>query len=148
MSRPGCRHLQRLGNRLNGHYLRISIDKEIFWRIVKHIKETRQSERTIDELILADAPLAMMTTLYGMSNREYTARRRINNVPPTVGRPPEPDEITQTIVWEAWRQRLGNRDPEEFSPQEYLDVHHQTGAPVRAIWNLIQRWIHLGSRWT
>ena len=65
-------------------------------------------------------------------------------VEPAVGRPPEPDEETAHRLWHALSARLDADKGDGLSPNAYLAVHRETGAPLRAIWNLAQRFLEYG----
>ena len=85
-----------------------------------------------------------MQTFFGLSSREYTRLRRVVDVAPAVGRPPEADEASQQILWAAWTRRQKGRDDELLTPKAYLDLHHETGIGLRAVWTLTRRWAALG----
>ena len=63
---------------------------------------------------------------------------------PAVGRPPEPDEETSHKLWRALSAHLTCEPNEPLDAQQYLAVHEESGAPMRAIWNLAQRWLEYG----
>ncbi|RMD64158.1 MAG: DUF2857 family protein, partial [Alphaproteobacteria bacterium] len=96
------------------------------------------------DLIQADAPLEMMRSLFGVGSREYTRLRRMLAVEPAVGRPPEPDEETGHRLWRALSARLESAGEEALDPKEYLAVQQESGASMRAVWNLVQRWLEYG----
>lgn len=136
--------IQRLCN-VNGHPLRVELDGGTFRLIVDHLRRERRSEETLRALIVADAPLPMMQTLYGMSSKEYTGWRQMLSMPPAAGRPPDADEEASHRVWHAWIAMLGDRDPEELQPAEFLALHAQTEVPLRSLWNLVRRWSSRGA---
>ena len=85
-----------------------------------------------------------MRSLFGIGSREYTRLRRMLAVEPAVGRPPEPDEETGHRLWHALSARLTSAADEEIDPKEYLAVQRESGASMRAVWNLVQRWLEYG----
>ncbi len=129
---------------LRVHCLRIGLDRQVYWPMMDHLRQQRESEETQQTLIAADAPLEMMQTLFGLGPREYSRMRRMLSVDPSVGRPPEPDEESTHRLWHAWVDRVGEDESGLLSPTAYLELHAQTGLSMRAIWNLTQRWDQYG----
>jgi hypothetical protein len=135
--------LYRVGA-LQAHCLSIALDRDVFWPMVANLRTTRQSEELQRDLIQADAPLEMMKTLFGVGSREYTRLRRMLAVEPGVGRPPEPDEATSHRLWRALSPRIEAAGEDELDPKEYLAVQRESGASMRAVWNLAQRLLEYG----
>lgn len=135
--------LYRVGA-LQAHCLSIALDRDVFWPMIANLRATRESEELQRDLIQADAPLEMMRSLFGIGSREYTRLRRMLAVEPAVGRPPEPDEETGHRLWHALSARLTSAADEEIDPKEYLAVQRESGASMRAVWNLVQRWLEYG----
>lgn len=135
--------LYRVGT-LQAHCLAIRLDRDVFWPMIANLRATREAEEVQRDLIQADAPLEMMRSLFGVGSREYTRLRRMLALEPAVGRPPEPDEETSHKLWRALSAHLQPDADEALDPKQYLAVHEESGAPMRAIWNLAQRWLEYG----
>ena len=135
--------LYRVGT-LQAHCLAIRLDRDVFWPMIANLRATREAEELQRDLIQADAPLEMMRSLFGVGSREYTRLRRMLALEPAVGRPPEPDEETSHKLWRALSAQLQPDADEALDPKQYLAVHEESGAPMRAIWNLAQRWLEYG----
>ena len=135
--------LYRVGT-LQAHCLAIHLDREVFWPMIAHLRATREAEELQRDLIEADAPLEMMRSLFGVGSREYTRLRRMLALEPAVGRPPEPDEETSHKLWRALSAHMQPDADEALDPKQYLTVHRESGASMRAIWNLAQRWLDYG----
>lgn len=135
--------LYRVGT-LQAHCLAIRLDRDVFWPMIANLRATREAEELQRDLIQADAPLEMMRSLFGVGSREYTRLRRMLALEPAVGRPPEPDEETSHKLWRALSAHLQPDADEVLDPKQYLAVHEESGAPMRAIWNLAQRWLEYG----
>ena len=135
--------LYRVGS-LQAHCLAIRLDRDVFWPMIANLRATREAEEVQRDLIQADAPLEMMRSLFGVGSREYTRLRRMLALEPAVGRPPEPDEETSHKLWRALSAHLQSDADEALDPKQYLAVHEESGAPMRAIWNLAQRWLEYG----
>ena len=129
---------------LRAHCLDIALNRDVYWPMIEHLRRQRESEELQQVLIAADAPLEMMQTLFGLGSREYTRLRRMLTVDPSVGRPAEPDEDSTQTLWNAWAQRADREDDGPLPAKEYLAIHGETGIPMRAIWNLLQRWSQYG----
>ena len=135
--------LYRVGS-LQAHCLAIRLDRDVFWPMLANLRAAREAEELQRDLIQADAPLEMMRRLFGVGSREYTRLRRTLALDPAVGRPPEPDEETSHKLWRAISMHLPSDAAEALDPKQYLAVHQESGAPMRAIWNLVQRWLKYG----
>jgi len=135
--------LYRVGS-LQAHCLTIRLNRNVYWPMIKHLRATRESEELQRDLIQADAPMEMMRSLFGMSGREYGRLRRMLVVEPALGRPPEPDEETSHRLWHVLSERLTPDSDLALAPAEYLSVREESGATLRAIWSLVQRWVEHG----
>jgi len=135
--------LYRAGS-LQAHCLAIRLNRAVYWPMLAHLRQARESETVQRDLIQADAPLEMMRSLFGVGSREYTRLRRLLTVDPSTGRPAEPDEATSHAVWRAWSERMKEDPAASLTPEDYLALGEDTGASLRAVWNLIQRWAEYG----
>lgn len=129
---------------LRAHCLKIALNREVYWPMVAHLRNRRESEELQKALISADAAQEMMQTFFGMSGREYARLRRMLVVETISGRPPEPDEEATQKLWEAWKQRIEGREEMLLPPEEYLAMHEETGIALRAIWSQTRRWAEYG----
>ena len=130
---------------IGAHCLRVDLNREVFWHMVEHIKQVRASEELQQTLIKADAPQEMMQTLFGLSAKEYTRRRRSMTLEPAVGRPAEPDDEKAHALWDAWKARVSDEDLEFLSGEDYLALKAATDVELRAIWHLTRRWAQYGN---
>lgn len=129
---------------LRAHCLSITLNREVYWPMMDHLRHQRETEETEQALIAADAPLDMMQTLFGLGAKEYSRLRRTLSVDPSIGRPPEADEESTHRLWHAWSRRVDNDEKDLLPAAEYLALHAETRVPMRAIWNLTQRWCQYG----
>lgn len=126
-----------LVDRLDGHALDIQLDRERFWLIVDELKKERAAERIKTDLICREAPADMMRQLFGMTDRQYTAmRRRLHCNRRSAGRPPDPEPDTMDMIWAAWHEHLGGREP--ASAGEWLALADDTGIDCRTLWRFIR----------
>ena len=135
--------LYRVG-KLQAHCLDIRLSREVYWPMLAYLRREREVEEVQRDLIQADAPLGMMRRLFGVGAREYTRLRRLLTPDPAIGRPPEPDEATSHALWRAWSERTQNDPTALLTPEEYLALSEETGASMRAVWHLTQRWAQCG----
>ena len=131
--------LYRVGA-LQAHCLDIRLNRDVFWPMLAHLQGTREDEELQRDLIQADAPLEMMRRFFGVGAREYTRLRRMLALDPVIGRPAEPDEATAHAIWHAITARLKSDPERPLDARDYLDIHGQCGASVRAIWHIGERW--------
>ena len=130
---------------LRAHCLEITLNRQVYWPMIDHLSKQRESEEMLQSLIAADAPQEMTQVLFGLNPRDYTRLRRTLSVDPSVGRPPEPDEVSSHRLWEVWSSRVDGEASGLLTPEQYLEIHHETGLSMRAIWNLTQRWAQYGN---
>ena len=130
---------------LRGHCLQVNLNREVFWHLVARLRQERESEDLQQQLLKADAPLEMMSVLFGVSAREYTRWRRLLTLAPAVGRPPEPDEDRAHALWHAWCRHLDDDDEVHLTGEDYLALQAETGLGLRTIWSMTQRWSEYGN---
>jgi hypothetical protein len=130
---------------LRAHCLEIGLNRQVYWPMIDHLREQRESEEALRTLIAADAPHEMVQILYGLNARDYTRLRRILSVEPSVGRPTEPDEASSHRLWGAWSSRVDGEATGLLTPEAYLALQQETEVPMRAIWSLTQRWAEYGN---
>ncbi|MES9988227.1 MAG: DUF2857 domain-containing protein [Candidatus Thiodiazotropha endolucinida] len=130
---------------LRAHCLDIALNRQVYWPMIDHLRVQRESEETLQSLIAADAPHEMLLILFGLNARDYGRLRRTLSVSPSVGRPPEADEESSHRLWQAWSSRVDGEITGLLAPKDYLELHRETGVPMRAIWNLTQRWAQYGN---
>lgn len=135
--------LYRIGS-LNSHCLAIRLNRDVFWPMMSNLCASRETEDLQRDLIQADAPLEMMRRLFGLGSREYSRLRRVLALAPAVGRPPELDQVSSERLWEALSPHLQSASGEGLDAEHYLSVHEASGASLRAIWNVVQRWTDYG----
>lgn len=135
--------LYRIGA-LQAHCLDIRLNREVYWPLLAHLRRQRELEDLQRDFIQADAPLEMMRRLFGVGSREYTRLRRALTAEPATGRPPEPDEATSHALWHAWCKCTGDDPTQPLAPEAYLELSRETGASLRAVWVLTQRWTEYG----
>ena len=121
---------------LRGHFLDIAVDPACFDRVLAHMDRSKHDEAVQDELIRLRAPLPMLRALFGLSNAEYAARRKLLGLSGAgVGRPPTPSEDEERRIWFAWLE-AGDRPLEA----RYLHVGRTTGIALSAAWTLVRAW--------
>ena len=129
-------------SRLSGHFLEVKTDHSCFEKMMMHLKTELKHETLQDELIRHQAPIAMMTSLFGMSVAEYIQRQKLLGIAPHgAGRPPMLSDEDQETVWNAWRDIN-----EGTAAERYLAVARETNHPLRSLWSLIQSWENLGTK--
>ena len=117
--------------------LQVRLDRGAFRQLLAQVH--RESERTHlkRELVRREAPAELMAVLYSMGVREYTGLRRAVRLTRGPGRPPDPDEATIEVVWRAWKNHHGERDPAELTPEDWLALSERTGRDLRVIYRIL-----------
>ncbi|MGH3993381.1 MAG: STY4526/YPO1902 family pathogenicity island replication protein, partial [Pseudonocardiaceae bacterium] len=115
-----------------------AIDRNVFQRLVSHVRLERASKSLRDELLARDAPLPLMHHFFGMDSSEYAERGRSLRVVRLIGRPREPTEVEERAIWQAY-QDLDKHGEEDLTAEEFLALHRITGIPLRTLWLVFQR---------
>ena len=125
---------------LCGNGLDIRFDGDVLRAVLDRLNSAQRDEALQRVLIRADAPRAMMQSLFGMDAREYTVLRERLAVGSGAGRPADLDEASERKLWHALVDRLQSDPERPLEPAQFLDVEVETGLPLRAIWNRAQLW--------
>ena len=122
------------------HALQVRFDPVVLGVVVERLKAMRNAEALQRSLVAADAPRGMMRELFGMGSREYGQLRRRLGVTAGAGRPPALDEATEHRLWHALAGWLRPDPTRPLAPEQFLEVHAETGVPLRAIWSFARQW--------
>lgn len=131
--------LRRVGS-LCGNGLDFKFDGDVLRTVLDRLTAAQRDEALQRVLVRADAPWAMMRSLFGMESREYTALRKRLGVGSGVGRPADLDDAAEHRLWHALVYRLQSDPDRPLEPAQFLDVEQETGLPLRAIWNRARLW--------
>ncbi len=128
------------------HFLKISLDREIFWRMIHYIQAENEKESLTDELLKNEAPLPLMYALTGMGSKAYTVRRQqfgLDKMKP--GRPAIPSDEVTDAVWKELKRVV--EKSELFGAKEFLKIYYRLNEeiPLRVIWYLFHEWEQSGS---
>ncbi len=96
-----------------------SIDRDLFYRLLEHVRRLRDRESVRDELLRLDAPLSLMKHLFGMDSTEYAKRGRRLGLMRALGRPADPNEAEERLIWQTLTAP-GKPDGEDLSAEECL----------------------------
>ncbi len=130
--------------RLSGHFLNVTTDHDCFEKMMSYLSHELEQDALQDDLIRHEAPISMLTSLYGMSTAEYIQRQKLLGIPAHgAGRPAQLSDEDQEIVWQCWRDTDG-----ESIAQHYLAVARETKHPLRSLWSLIQSWENIHNKST
>lgn len=141
MKRIGIRDLFHAGS-LRSHCVSIELNKDIFWSMIRYMKEQSEVDDHVQVLIERDAPFEMLREFYGMSTREYTRRRRERNDLTNAGRPHEPTDEEADRLWDEWHSVMEKDANGRLSDiGSYVSLSEKLRIPLRSIWLLTERWI-------
>lgn len=143
-------HYQRVRRRLQASLLlsarlhldcctRSAIPDEILERVVRHEGEALDAENWREDaatrLLQADAPLSMLHSLLGMGKKEFALRRKALGMGTSFVPPCLLDDRQSARAYRAW-EALGKPS----GVGGYLQLHADTGHPLRLLWGLVQDW--------
>ncbi|MBL1259990.1 MAG: DUF2857 domain-containing protein [Thiotrichaceae bacterium] len=128
--------------RLSSHFLRVKTDHHCFEKMMSHLQHAIEQDALQDDLIRHEAPIAMMTSLFGMSTAEYIQRQKLLGIPPHgAGRPTLLSDEEQETVWQYWCNTEG-----KTTVERYLAVSRESKHTLRSLWSLIQSWENLNNK--
>ena len=128
------------------HCLSISLNRQVFWPMIDLLNRDRKNEDLLDELIEKNAPYEMLHELYGLTTREYSARRQHLPSSLGIGRPQLPERNVEDELYAAWRKVVDNRGTYELNGVDYIELHEKTKVSIRAVWSLVSKWTREESR--
>lgn len=131
---------------MKAHCLSISLNRQVFWPMIDLLKRERKNENLLISLIEKNAPFDMLHELFGMSTREYAARRR--HLPSNLGqgRPQLPERKVEDELYAAWRRMVDERGTFDLNGFDFVALHGETGVSIRAVWSLVSKWTREESR--
>lgn len=127
------------------HAINISLDREAWGWLLKRMRRQRSRDALALALIRLDAPKAMMASLFGTTDREYSTRREACGITETVagGRPPSATEAEERHLWELWVRLAKPDTPQQLRCDDlWLVIAREGCPPIRTAWSLIQKWAH------
>lgn len=125
------------------HALNVRIDREALHWLVEHVRRRRARDALRLELLRMDAPSDMMTSLFGMTGRGYTATRDALGIVGGHGRPASHlgDEAEESKLWALWVQLADIRRPSRLRHDDlWLVLARELPTGLRSAWNIIQQW--------
>ena len=115
----------------------VKIDRDRLWLALSHIKRERNARAKMEYLFKHDAPLPVLHGLYGLHGEDCAVHRALFDAPSHMGRvrDPEPEEIRKVMA--AVQAGLAGREVTEWTPDEWVAVHQETGVPLRVVWQIM-----------
>ena len=129
--------LQRVAG-LGSSFLQIQVDRAVLERVLIHLQREREAAKTRDALIQRGAPSGLLHALYGLSQTEVAALRRVLGVCSAGGRPALPDEADADRAWRWWHRHHSSGTP--LQPADWLRFTQETGLALAALWQLVRQW--------
>ncbi|TYG35318.1 DUF2857 domain-containing protein [Lonepinella koalarum] len=123
-------------------FAKISINHEIFWKILTLAKNNTQERRIIARALMLGASIEMLHTYFGLTSSEVSSQRKLLGIAEKEGRKPLASDELQTEIWNLWTQHK----------TEVADIHtatgletlmliaEETGTDLTTIWKLIAQW--------
>lgn len=125
---------------MKAHCLSISLNRQVFWPMIAFLQRERKNENLLNDLIEKNAHFDMLHELFGLSIREYAARRRHSPSSLGQGRPQLPEHKIEVELYATWRKIADDREAYELNGFDYIELHQQTGVSIRAVWSLVSMW--------
>ncbi|PJG81923.1 DUF2857 domain-containing protein [Caviibacterium pharyngocola] len=128
----------------NSHlsFAKISINHEVFWKIIALAKNNTQERRIIARALMLGASIEMLHTYFGLTSSEVSAQRKLLGIEEKEGRKPLANDELQTTIWHLWKQHKTEiTDIYTLAGLETLMlIAEETGTDLTVIWKLISQW--------
>lgn len=92
------------------------------------VDQRRRRDELIERRIRQDAPRAMMSTFFGLSQRRYAALRAVHDMPATAGRCPRPSPDIEHAIYQRW---IAAR--KSWTPITLVEIAESLGIPLRIV---------------
>lgn len=121
--------------------IQLRVIKKDFTLLKRRVDDHREESRMIDEYIMLGAHQPMLSTLFGITKKDYCLRakllerEKLPGIKKAGGRPSAPNEDTVRKAWLLWN---------EFSDLEprirYLQIGRKMNTPLCEIWAVMKDW--------
>ncbi len=130
----------------NTAFIQFKIDNAALNLLLQEIDRNRSRQQTAKALIASDAPLEMIRYFYPHIQRHhYGLQRRLAGLNTTPqGRTRSPDEALELLISTDWFHQV--KDQDDPTPDDYLNVHQASDAPIRQIWAMYKPLDYRGSK--
>lgn len=125
------------------HALNVRVDRDALQWLVEHVRRRRTRDMLKLELLQLDAPSEMMTNLFGMTGRSYTASRETLGIVGGQGRPSSrlDDDGEEARLWHLWVALADPTRPQKLRHEDlWLVIGRELASGLRRAWNIIQQW--------
>ncbi|WKV52600.1 DUF2857 domain-containing protein [Dickeya fangzhongdai] len=90
-------------------FVAISVRHDVLRYLMAQARQDVRHQRLINRAIRLGGSIALLNQYFGLTSNETCLRRRLLGVSVPYGRTPEPDEETDTAIWQQWQKcRVGN----------------------------------------
>ncbi|MEB6080414.1 DUF2857 domain-containing protein [Serratia marcescens] len=86
------------------HFMTITVHHDTLSRFLARSREEVLRQRQINRAIQLGGSIALMNFYFGLTSNEVSLRRRLLKVSVPFGRTPDPDEETDTGIWQQWQK--------------------------------------------
>ena len=127
------------------HAINVRLDREAWGWLLKRMRRQRSRDALALALIQLDAPKAMMASLFGYNDRDYSTRRETYGIQDSIvgGRPPSASEAEERQLWDLWVRLAKQEAPQQLRSDDLWLVIAKAAKPgIRTAWSLIQKWAH------
>lgn len=125
------------------HALDVRVNRESLRWLVEHVRRRRTRDMLRLELLRLDAPSEMMTKLFGMTGRSYTATRETLGIVGGQGRPSSHlgNEDEEERLWNLWVRLADPERPTRLRQDDlWLVIGRELASGLRCAWTIIQQW--------
>lgn len=123
-------------------FAKISIDHEVFWKIIALAKNNTQERRVIARALMLGASIEMLHTYFGLTSSEVSSQRKLLGIEEKEGRKPLASDELQTQIWHLWNEH--KTEVADIYTLEGLEtlilIAEETSTDLTVIWKLITQW--------
>lgn len=123
-------------------FVSVSIRHDILYQLLTLARQEHRRQKQINRAIRLGGSIALLNQYFGLTSNEVCLRRRLLGVSVPYGRTPEPDEETDTAIWQQWQQcRVENLvSPEALGAMMQVTetlLSQTQGLPLTTVWKRI-----------
>lgn len=134
-------------SRATAPFISVSVRHDVLHYLLTQARQECQRQQQIKRAIQLGGSIALLNQYFGLTSNEVCLRRRLLGVSVPYGRTPEPDEETDSAIWQQWQKcRVENlASPEALRAMMQVTetlLSQTEGLPLTTVWKRIAQCEH------
>lgn len=124
--------------------LRLQIDHDMLNKILNRAQEEVERVHIADRALILGASTEFMNLFFGMDGVTASSRRKIKGMPVRRGRSRIPDDETEDMLWNYWKQAAESSNVTEIHSMDAFEIMmsmaEKYDIPLGTIWARVKKW--------